>query len=445
MRRFYLHKRGKVFYAELIDPQTGRKLPARSTGTPDHDGAVLIVADWLKNGLPAGRGRERRPLPETFTLVRLLDSLRSSPLSAEDAAKIADILKARGLLVSAVVTGVPGAELFNAYLTRFWTYEGSPYVNDLHSVERRMGRTHCAESLGRVAKYWKPYFKGRYLAEIERADLKAFRLHLADPELGLSATTRNRILTVGTTALGWAFDNDLINEDPTIGVTAYATKLKKRGVLSPEEAAAIFRLEWKDERVKLGNRVAATTGLRVGEILALRREDIAEAWLWVRHSYSLRDGLKTTKTGTERRAPLLPEIRVQLLELADQNPEGFIFAKIGENVPMHSNAMLYGLQDALLRLSLGEKYATATAEEIEKAEAKWKARNVLVHSWRHFYAARMADRLDARKVMLSTGHANGAVFAAYADHALDSDFAEVGAVAVEVFKNILPLGNVRGA
>lgn len=441
MRRFYLHERGRVIYAELVDPKTGRKLPARSTRTDDHDEAVLVVADWLKNGLPSGRDEARRPLSEVFTLERILDSLRGAPLDSAAAAKIADILKARGLFVSAVVAGSPGAELFGDYLARFWDYEKSPYVKDLHSVERRMGKAHSGESLGRVKLYWQPFFKGRYLAEITRADLKAFRLHLAEPELGLSASTRNRVMTVGTTALKWAFENDLVKEDPTIGVVAYAAKTKKRGVLSPEEAAAVFRLDWKDERVKLGNLTMATTGLRVGELLALKREDIAEAWLWIRHSYSLKDGLKTTKTGTERRVPLLPELRKQLLALAERNPwekDGFIFYGRRKGEPLLSNDMLYGLQDALVRLSLGGNYTTATAEEKAKALEKWKSRNVVVHSWRHYWAARMADKLEARKVMLGTGHANASVFEEYADHALEADFAEVEATAAEVFKGILP-------
>jgi integrase len=100
--------------------------------------------------------------------------------------------------------------------------------------------------------------------------------------------------------------------------------------------------------------------------------------------------------------------------------------------------MLYGLQDALLRLSLGEKYATATDEEKEKAAAIWKSRNVLVHSWRHYYSARMSDELEARKIMLATGHANKSVFEGYADHALQSDLDEVEAATKKVFANILP-------
>lgn len=38
MRRYYLHQRKGVYYAELFDPATGRKLPARSTFESDQSG-----------------------------------------------------------------------------------------------------------------------------------------------------------------------------------------------------------------------------------------------------------------------------------------------------------------------------------------------------------------------------------------------------------------------
>jgi len=371
----------------------------------------------------------------------VLEGLRSLPLESKDAEKIVDILRGKGLLLSAVIAGGAGAELFEDYVRRFWTYDKSPYVTDKHAHEQRMGKTHCFESLGRAEKYWIPYFKGKHLAEVTRADIKAFSLSLAAPELKIKPITRNRILTVGTTALRWAYENDLIAEDPTAGVSSYSAQVKRRGVLTPEEATALFKLEWPDERVKLGNLVAMTTGLRQAEIIALKREDIAEAWLDVRHSYSRRDKLKTTKTATGRRVPLLPEIRKALLGLAEKSPygpDGFIFWGDSVDEPMKQGLLLDGLQDALLHLSLGNKYVTASDEAKAKAIDGWKTRNIVFHSWRHFYAARMADKLEARKIMLATGHKTESVFDAYADHALDSDLAEVGRVAGEVFENIIP-------
>jgi hypothetical protein len=60
MRRYYLHTRyNGIFYAELVTPE-GRKLAARSTGKTARDEALLVVAEWLKNGVPAGKKRNPR-------------------------------------------------------------------------------------------------------------------------------------------------------------------------------------------------------------------------------------------------------------------------------------------------------------------------------------------------------------------------------------------------
>jgi hypothetical protein len=71
-RRYYLHKRKGIFYAELIS-SAGVKLSARSTKTANRDEAMLVIADWFKNGLPvveppvlqsvaSGQAEKQRPL-----------------------------------------------------------------------------------------------------------------------------------------------------------------------------------------------------------------------------------------------------------------------------------------------------------------------------------------------------------------------------------------------
>ncbi|MFP3043070.1 hypothetical protein LQZ19_14750 [Treponema primitia] len=58
-KRYYTHTRySGIIYAELVNLVTGQKLAARSTGTADHDEAVLAIADWLKNGIPTGRTKK---------------------------------------------------------------------------------------------------------------------------------------------------------------------------------------------------------------------------------------------------------------------------------------------------------------------------------------------------------------------------------------------------
>jgi hypothetical protein len=45
---FYLHKRGGIFYACLVNQETGERLSARSTGEKNKESAVITVSGWLR-------------------------------------------------------------------------------------------------------------------------------------------------------------------------------------------------------------------------------------------------------------------------------------------------------------------------------------------------------------------------------------------------------------
>jgi hypothetical protein len=55
-RKFYLHRRGGVFYVCLADQKTGLSMSARSTGERGRDAALLVVSGWLRDGLPGRDG-----------------------------------------------------------------------------------------------------------------------------------------------------------------------------------------------------------------------------------------------------------------------------------------------------------------------------------------------------------------------------------------------------
>jgi integrase len=248
------------------------------------------------------------------------------------------------------------------------------------------------------------------LDSITRSDLKIFSLGLA--EKGLVPATVNKIMSVGETALAWAYREGMIPDNPTEGLIAFTGEAKKRGVLTPLEAQALFSHAWKDERSYVGNLIACSTGLRAGEILALKREDIGERTLNVRHSWSNHDGLKCPKNGETRRVPLLPGVRGKLLVLADTSPygaEGFIFYGMFKGKPAVPRVLLNGLQSTLIEIGINAK-----------------ERGIVFHSWRHFYAARMADVMDADQVSRITGPKSRAIFDEYANHISEENLEEAG-------------------
>jgi integrase len=438
MRRFYLYRRGKYWYAQLGNPETGKRLTGKSTHQTLRDEAVAVVVGWLEHGIPQSSDSTSRNLPDLLSLDSVLSIIKKSNLTSADVSRIGTLLTEKGLVSSVILKDAGGAELFDSFMSRFWDFDVSPYVKEKHAHGLRMGKTHMTQSLGRAEKYWIPYFKGRRLGEITRADVKTFSVHLATENPRLNPVTLNRIMTVGTTALKWAFANDLIGVDPTQGLAGYSNKTKKRGVLSPNEAKQLFSLQWKDRRAMLANLTAMTTGLRIGEVLALKAQDIGDVSLSVNQSWSRKDGLKCTKTGEARQVPIMPQVRDALRSLGKENPhgtDGFVFWCSKEDEPWDQQMSLYALQDMLVVMTAG---VDASEDEKKKAQLYWKERNIVFHSWRHFYAARMADRLEARKVMLVTGHKTRAVFDGYADHALDSDLAEVAQASEDTFKCIIP-------
>jgi integrase len=439
LRRFYYHTRHNgIIYAELVDPNSGKKLTARSTGTQNKDDALLVIGEWLKNGIPTGRTRKPRPVDIAASVEGILTAIRKADLNEDDALLIVEALQSRGLVDYSVQKTSKASVLFEDYLEKFWDFSVSPYVREKLAHGQSIGKRHCYESANRIRGYWVPFFQGRTLESISRKDLKSFSIALSDK--GLAASSINRILVAGTTALSWAFREGDISSDPTDGLTRFSGEKKRRGVLTPEEAVALLDCEWLDERARIGNFLAMTTGLRSGEVLAIRRSDIGDDKLYVRHSWSTFDGLKKPKTNKVRIVALLPEVKSELLYLLNQNPhqvaDPYVFYGLHEDKPMVQNILLDGLKDALIKLSSG---GNSQPDEAERANIlkMWTNRGVVFHSWRHFYSARMADKLEARKVMRATGHATEAVFADYADHALDSDFEELYNVTSEVFGSIV--------
>ncbi|MCL2273180.1 MAG: tyrosine-type recombinase/integrase, partial [Treponema sp.] len=310
---------------------------------------------------------------------------------------------------------------FLEFLEEFWDYESSPYIREKLAHGHSIGKRHCYESMSRLNRYWQPAFLNKRLNGITRQDLKKFSLSLA--ENGLAPTSINKIMAVGTTCLSWAFKEGFIPADPTVGLVNFSGEAKKRGILTPLEAQALFAAKWKDKRAYTASLLACTTGMRSGEVLAIKQEDIEECALRVRHSWSAYDGLKAPKNGEVRRVPLLPEVRGKLLELARENPhgeDGFIFYGNLADKPVDRSVILDGLQAALADIGIDAK-----------------ARGIVFHSWRHYYAARMSDRMTADQISRVTGHKSKAVFEEYADHITEKNLEEVGKVGAEVFGNIL--------
>jgi integrase len=231
------------------------------------------------------------------------------------------------------------------------------------------------------------------------------------------------------TPLKWAVKENIISYNPADLIPKFSADPKKRDVLTVEEAEKMFSLPWKDKRAYVGNLLAITTGLRIGEIRGLRRNDIDQASnnLFVCHSWCAVEKLKpTTKNGESRIVPIFSEVKDMLNELLNESPHRneenpFIFYSNGSASILTDRAIFIdGFKEAIEKIGIDKK------------------RNIVFHSHRHFYATRMVDQMTAEEVSRITGHKSKDAFDKYADHIVQENLSMAMSVGREVFAGIIP-------
>ncbi len=325
MSGFVLTKRGDLpnFYVCFKNPLTGKYGTKRSTGTSDRKLAEKIAYQWLFE--------ESKKDTNNLVAKNIIEAIKFADLSLEDSKAIVDLLQAKGLLVSAVVRNDKADIPLIPFLENFWTRESSPYIRERMRKEHGIHQRYITKQYGAIKNYWKPFFKDKKLGSLTRDDINAFIDWMAVSPTPTSLPGKNVVIKAGTMALRWAYRNEIIGKDITDGIILFSGENKRREILTPELAAAIFQRPWKNQTSKLANLLAMCTGLRAGEIQGLRRQDLGQNCLYIRHSWNYDDGLKPPKNNEQRTAEIVfPELMGALIDQSNSNPydeglEGYVF------------------------------------------------------------------------------------------------------------------------
>ncbi|MFP3041220.1 site-specific integrase [Treponema primitia] len=443
-QKFYIYRRkgNPIYFARFTD-EGGGTLTERSTGCTGRDAAIFTVSGWLRDGLPPNkrRGNKTRLIEAEATLQGILTTIaKADTLDADSALEIVTALRDRGLIAIPTVKAGPGNVDFITFLENLWDYEKSPYIRERLAYGISAGKKHCYECSGKIKRYVKPYFNGQELSRITRESIKIFSFSLVDR--GLSHASVNNIMAPVLTALKFAFKENMIPVDPTAGIMRFSAKTKPRGILTLDEAGELFKKLWNcsDLRAYTASKLAATTGLRIGEVQALKKGDFKDGILTVSHAWSAIDGLKCPKSGKPREIPLLPEIEVALKNLLEQNPfketeDAFLFYSSLADKPMDGKLILLELKAAMDSVNEERK-----KENPESQIINWRDRRVCFHSWRHFFISYASKILEKQKAMAISGHLTESVFNHYADHGESKDLDQAREAMAEVFGKVLDFG-----
>jgi integrase len=418
---FSIFKRAdRSCFSVAFKDQNGKYLRPVSTGKKNEADAIQAAFAMLRDGIPQGKKSV------TVHDLSLKDMVRKMNTGTEADIVLSE-MKRLGWVKSVILKNTPQAVDFISFLTSFWDWNTSPYINDKLRKKHGIHKMHCLKQGQAINLYWKPFFQGRYLGDITANDIDEFITHMGTKTL--SASRKNVVIKAGTKPIRWAFSKGKIDVDPTRGHTMFSVEDRERHILSPTAAAATFRVVWKDERAKIANMLASVTGMRSGEILALRLQDLGKDCIYVRASWNRADKLKPTKNNEPRTVEIpFPDLIYELVKLAHENPWGvspdsFVFwADTKKDIPMRGRILVDGLRDALKKVGFTEKEATM----------------YLFHGWRHFFTSYMVRRLDKKLLKSQTGHKTDIMIARYSDHELVGDKELIQAKEREAFAGLLP-------
>ncbi len=312
---FCVFKRSnRPYYFVLFKDDSGNYLSKPvSTKKKSKIEAEKVALQWLREGIP--QKEKTVKVKDLF----LSDTIRKIETGTEEAEAILAEMQKRGLLKNYVLSETPAAEDFVSFLLTFWTWEESPYIKEKLRKNHGIHKRYCKLNYQAIILYWKPFFEGRVLGEITEEDIDAFINFMG--EKTISSARKNAVIKAGTTALHWAFNKNKISKDPANGHILFTGEKRERLILMPSSAAALFRARWENNRARLANMLASVTGMRSGEIIALRFQDLGQDCLYVQNSWNRVDGLKPPKNNETRIVELpFSDLVYELFEQAKQNP-----------------------------------------------------------------------------------------------------------------------------
>jgi integrase len=269
---------------------------------------------------------------------------------------------------------------------------------------KRITERQCKEKTRILNKQILPILGCFPISEVDRVKIKKFRndLYLS----GLSGSTVNKALSCLKVILEYAEEKELIRGVPKI--ERASTQIKNpRGILNLEETKKLFSVKWSDYRAYVASMLAASTGLRMGEILAIKHNDIKNGYIeisksWDHVSRMVKDG---TKSGRSRTVIIPTLIQQELESLKYKNPhqgggDRFIFFGDTMYAPLDGRSILKYFKRAL--------YVSGISEE------QRKERNITFHSFRHWFNSILINaKVPLLKVQQLTGHSTTEMSANY--------------------------------
>jgi integrase len=323
--------------------------------------------------------------------------------------------------------------LFCEYVNDYWDFEG----DRIRLKNLRKKNTINEDYAVTMQGYFKNHVKSLLPKDLLLKDVTESHINKAINKLlkkgNLANSTISKIQLSMTTPLKEAYKRGVIDTDPTKNLEPIDTSEKKeRGILTPFEMQSVIgKLYESDNRhAFLATALSAYTGMREGEIRALRGDSIEllnehDVLLKVESSFAKKAGFKSTKGKKVRYVPVPRKMADSLLEFASKNTwgNGLIFWSFSTGKsPISATYVQKGFNKAVADVlevendCVGETVDDPVAKakgivdkqgkcpQIPKGELLRLERNIVFHSLRHFYVSSLRGKVNDATLRLTSGH-----------------------------------------
>ncbi len=239
-------------------------------------------------------------------------------------------------------------------------------VIELSSYERNeQGQK---DLLGKLNNHIKPYFKNFKLSDLKPLDIDRWQVQLLETHsTGTVKKCRDLISKIMQTAV----DNDLVPKNPCNTAKKISVVHEKTVCYTEDEVKKI--IENSDGWFKIFLLIAFSTGLRVGEIMALKWQDIKFEENYIYLNRSITKGVITEAKDTretqrgkiknhERYVDLIPDV-VKVLEnyYLDRKHDEWLFVnKYGDHFAESKSIVKYHFKPLLEKINVPYKQLKAT-------------------------------------------------------------------------------------
>jgi integrase len=353
---------------------------------------------------------------------RYLTGVSSGQSSRAAAANWADAELAKGRIITPGKRGVT----FGTFVEGFWNYEGD-YITRKLARGGHFSRSFALIRASQLKRHILPTFKVRPLRAITRLELETWMMKLYR-EGALEPATINRCIDNMKVILKEACRRGFIGADPAAGLERLAEHSHPRGILWPAEIRLLFgpdalETHWAGARPLFAAAfLGIAAGLRMGEVRALRVQDVQSEFVTITGSWEESYGRKGAKWDSERVVPIPSRVAEQLDALVlgsrYRDPDDLVFPGYCRTVPLDKHRIQNAFYSALKGIGIDE--------------AVRRERGLVWHSTRHTFNSLMRGKIDGGKLMRIVGHRNESTNLRYV-HTLPEDLIAVRGIQESIF------------